>query len=29
MGLTAADANLGMALLEMRDIAADIAQTMG
>ena len=29
LGLTAADVNLGMALLEMRDVAADIAQTMG
>ncbi len=29
LGLTAADVNLGMALLEMRDIAADVAQTMG
>jgi len=29
MGLTAADVNLGMALLEMRDIAANVAQTMG
>jgi len=29
LGLTAADVNLGMALLEMRDVAADVAQTMG
>ena len=29
LGLTAADVNLGMALLEMRDIAADVAKTMG
>jgi len=29
LGLTAADVNLGMALLEMRDIATDVAQTMG
>jgi predicted regulator of Ras-like GTPase activity (Roadblock/LC7/MglB family) len=29
LGLTEADVNLGMALLEMRDIAADVAGVMG
>lgn len=29
MGLTEANVNLGMALLEMRDIAADVAETLG
>lgn len=29
MGLTEADSNLGMALLEMRDIAVDIAEVLG
>ena len=29
LGLTEADVNLGMALIEMRDVAGDIAQTLG
>ena len=29
IGLTDADVNLGMALLEMRDIAKDVAETLG
>jgi hypothetical protein len=28
LGLTNAGVNMGMALLEMRDIAADVAQTL-
>lgn len=29
LGLTSADVNLGMAMLEMRDITADVAETLG